>query len=144
MTVPRCFMIWWHFWSNLEPTQFPMPTIISDLFPHYTPDDDDSKIRDLLVNFDEQTEIGDYVEQAWELIDDTDRLLMLVCWAARQEVRPIHNTFAHPTISRVDATSIITNDLTGGHGSHDGPGVTDTTRMNLLARALVLIPRTFY
>jgi hypothetical protein len=140
MTVPRCFMIWWFFWSNLDPVQFPMPTFISNRFPRYEPDDDDAKIQALLVDANDnlkQTEVGNLLEEAWEKIDDTDRLLMMVCWAARQEDRNIRNMFAHPTKSRADANLIISSDLSLRQGDVTG-SVADTTR-NLLARAQALI-----
>jgi hypothetical protein len=56
-----------------------MPVIISNLFPYYAPDDDDTRIRALLVDVNKkQTELGDLLQEAWEAIDDTDRLLMMV------------------------------------------------------------------
>ena len=62
-----------------------MPAIISNLFPHYAPLDDDAKIHALLVNADnKQTKLGDLLEEDWESIPDTDRLLMMLCWASCQ------------------------------------------------------------
>lgn len=117
-----------------------MPAIVSDLYPRYVPDADDFKISALLVDVDDkQTEVGNLLEEAWYTINDTDRLLMIVCWAAEQEDHVIRNVFAHPAISRTVATSIISDDL---KQQGDGGG-TDTTRKDLLTRALALITSSY-
>ena len=132
-------MVWWLFWSTLNPAQFPMPVNISNLFPYFVPDEDDSRIRALLVDVDDkQTQLGDLLEQAWETIDDKDRLLMLVCSAARQEDHEIRNMFAHPTISKANATPIVTDGLTRNRGHRDG-GVTNI----LQVRDLLPVPGRF-
>lgn len=142
-------MVWWFSWSALDPVQFSIPTVLSNLFPRYVAtyvaDAEDNRIRSALVDVhNKQTKVGNLVEAAWFKINDTDRLLMLLCWAARQEDRRIRNVFAHPAISRADATLIISDDfgLQAGRWAAGGR-ISDATRTNLLARALGLVPQNF-
>lgn len=135
MIVPRCFMVWWVIWSKVDPAHFPMPAIISNRFPRYELDIEDTRISSLLLDIDhKQSKLGNLLEEAWNIIEDTDRLLMMVCWAGRQEVSNIRNLLVHPTIPKVNANSIISSDLSPSlHGD------TNTTQKKLLDRALTLI-----
>ena len=130
-------MVWWFIWSEEDPAQFPMPAVISNRFPHYELDEDDyDSISPLLVDVHHnQTELGNFLEEAWNTIDHTDRLLMMFYWAACRERHNIR--YILPKVSKADPNSIISNDLSPSLQCDSGE--TDATRKKLLDRALTLI-----
>lgn len=118
ITVPRLFTTWWLYWSEQKPDDFPLPPVLAQ-FSDFSLQDEGDDTTSLLVDDNEETELGRVVTIAWHSIPVVDRNLMLFCWAARQAEKVVHDRITHPTVSVAEAKVFLIEDMSELQGLHD-------------------------
>jgi len=85
IVVPRAFSAWWVLWNHLDPNAYPLP---DSLRRCGDPPEETFFMEAHFINYYRQeTRYGVAIRNAWGLISEVDRDLMLFSWAARQDYR---------------------------------------------------------
>jgi hypothetical protein len=106
--VPSTIASWWLQWHDFAPSEFLLPPPLR----HFGPVKLKTRARFI---FDHEThqesELSKAVHEAWDILPDTVRQLMLFSWAGVHSVRSIRNDVAHPDLRNSTAKEILDHDF---------------------------------
>lgn len=106
--LPSTIVSWWLQWQAFSPTEFPLPPSLR----HFGPVTLNTHGRFI---FDHSTrresELSKAVHEAWDILPDTIRQLMLFSWAGVQSVRSLRDNVTHPDLGNSTAKDILDRDF---------------------------------
>ncbi|KAF5375512.1 hypothetical protein D9615_009149 [Tricholomella constricta] len=106
--LPSTIVSWWLQWQEFSPSEFPLPPSLR----HFGPVKLHTRGR-FIFNHEtgKESELSKAVSEAWDILPDTIRQLMLLTWAGVQSVRSMHNDVAHPDLGNSTAKDILDRDF---------------------------------
>jgi hypothetical protein len=108
LPVPSTIASWWLQWQEFSPSEFPLPPSLR----HFGPVKLKTHGRFIFnPRTHEESELSKAVSEAWEILPDIIRQLMLFSWAGIHSVRSIRNDVAHADLENSTATAILDHDF---------------------------------
>jgi len=108
LPVPSTFASWWLQWNEFSPSTFPLPPSLR----HFGPVKLNTRSRFIFDNSTHsESGFSQAVGEAWDILPDIVRQLMLFAWAAVQSVRIERNDVAHPDMANSTAKDILNRDF---------------------------------
>ena len=106
--VPSTVASWWLQWHDYFPSQFPLPLSLR----HFGPVTFNTRGRFIFKHGTwQESDLSKAIDEAWNILPDTIRQLMLFSWAGAQSVRSICNNVAHPDLGTSAAKDILNDDF---------------------------------
>ena len=108
--VPSTIVSWWLQWHQFSPSEFPLPPSLR----HFGPVTLNTHGRFIFNHLTHrESELSKAVHEAWDILPDTIRQLMLFSWAGAQSVRSLRNNVpvAHPDLGKTTAKQILDCDF---------------------------------
>ncbi len=106
--VPSTIVSWWLQWHEFSPSDFPLPPSLR----HFGPVNlitHGRFIFDPLTG--QESELSQAIHEAWDILPNTVRQLMLFSWAGVQSVRSMHIDVTHPDLGKFTAKDILDRDF---------------------------------
>jgi hypothetical protein len=108
LPVPSTIVSWWLQWQEFSPSEFPLPPSLR----HFGPVRLITHGRFIFNHrTGQESELSKAVHEAWDILPDPIRQLMLFSWAGVQSVRSIRNSVAHPDLGNSTAKDILDRDF---------------------------------
>ena len=108
LPVPSTIVSWWLQWQEFSPSEFPLPPSLR----HFGPVTLNTHGRFIFNHSTlRESELSRAVHEAWDILPDTIRQLMLFSWAGVQSVRSLRNNVAHPDLGNSTAKDILDRDF---------------------------------
>lgn len=108
MLVASTIVSWWLQWQEDSPSNFPLPPSLR----HFGPVTLNTRGRFIFKHGTRQeSDLSKAIGEAWNILPDTIRQLMLFSWAGVQSVRSMRNDVAHPDLGTFTAKDILDHDF---------------------------------
>jgi len=106
--VPSAIASWWLQWQEISPSEFPLPPSLR----HFGPVKLNTSGRFIIdPSTCQESELSKAIREAWDILPDIIRQLMLFSWAGVQSVRLRRNDVAHPDLGKFTAKDILDRDF---------------------------------